>query len=75
VKEGEESIEELKNTTKKVAIFQREERRSSGYLLIRSILYLGCLSDEDAGMYSCHATNTNVTKMANFMIDIAGIIT
>ena len=73
--EGENSIEELKNTTKKVAIFQRRERRGDGYVLIRSILYLGCMSEEDAGMYSCHATNTNVTKMANFMIDIPGIVT
>ena len=73
--EGENSIEELKNTTKKVAIFQRRERRGDGYILIRSILYLGCMSEEDAGMYSCHATNTNITKVANFMIDIPGTVT
>lgn len=68
--DGENSVEELKNTTKKVAIFQREEQKGNGYVLIRSTLYLGCMDEEDIGMYSCHATNANIMKTSNFMIDI-----
>lgn len=71
---GENEVEELKNTTKKVAIIQREERRGSGgFVLIRSILHLGCVDEGDVGMYSCHVANSEVTKTADFTIDIKGI--
>ena len=71
--EGENEFEELKNTTKRVSIFHTEEQQGSGYVLIRSILHLGCLDDGDVGMYSCHVANAaTVTKMANFIIDVQG---
>lgn len=73
---GENVVEELKNTTKKVAIIQREEQRGSGgYILIRSTLHLGCVDEVDVGTYSCQVANAGATKTANFMIDIKGIYT
>ena len=70
--DGENSIEELKNATKKITIFQKEEPEGNGYVLIRSFLYLACVDEADVGTYSCHVANTNTTKTANFTIDIPG---
>ena len=70
--DGENSAEELKNTTKKVTVFQSEEQKGKGHTLIRSILYLGCVSEEDVGTYSCHVANNDATKTTSFMIDITG---
>ena len=67
-KEGVNEVEELKNTVKKVSIFHTEEQRGNGSLLIRSILHLGCLDEDDAGVYSCHVEKAAATKSAKFII-------
>ena len=71
---GEIGVEELDNTTKKVSIYQREEQMGGGYVLIRSILRIGRLSENDTGTYSCHAAGSDTTKSADFTVDIQGTL-
>lgn len=66
--------DELTNATERVAVYHMEEERENGVFIVKSILELSCLEFEDAGMYSCHATDTVINRTAEFGVTIEGTI-
>ena len=65
--------EPLTDDMERVSVFNSEEQRENGVIIVRSILQLGCLELEDAGIYSCQATNAAINKTADFLINVNGM--
>ena len=67
---GESEV--LTNRTDRVSIFHTVEERPNGVVVVRSVLEIGCVDLEDAGVYSCHSVSTSFNKTAEFLINVKG---